>query len=482
MSVAQTTGRVPQRFRAAFLVKALLPIAATAAIWVIPPPDGIKPHGWAVLAIFVGTVLGLILQPLPLGAVALIGMTVAMITKQVEPDTALSGFGNATIWLIVAAFFISRGFIVTGLGRRIALLFVRQLGRTSLGLAYGMAFTDLILAPAMPSNTARGAGIVYPIVNSLSHLSGSEPNSPSRRRLGAYLSVSSMNANAVTSAMFATSMAANPVVQELAKKQGVNITWGGWIAATIVPGLLSLLLLPPLVARLYRPEVTRTPEAPEEAKRLLAESGPVSRGEWIMLGTFGLLLFLWSAGSQLWDISATTTAFVGICVLLATGVLKWKDLAEDTSAWTTLVWFAVLVMLAGQLQDLGVIGWFSSEVTGAVDGLGWVTAFILISLVYLYSHYAFASNTAHVAAMYAAFLTAAIAAGTPPELAAIVLGAISSLFGALTHYSSGPAPVFFGAGYATLGEWWRVNFLVTLPVVAVWMAAGGGWMKLIGLW
>lgn len=201
-----------------------------------------------------------------------------------------------------------------------------------------------------------------------------------------------------------------------------------------------------------------------------------------MAGVFVLLLLLWSVGGQVWDLSATVSAFTGVALLLVTGVLTWGDLAAEKAAWTTLVWFAVLVMLAGQLQELGVIGWFSDAITDATSGVGWRTAFVILTLVYLFSHYLFASNTAHVAAMYAAFLAAATATGAPPVMAALVLGFISSLYGGLTHYASGPAPVLFGGGYVTLAEWWRTGLIAAGANIVIWMGVGAVWLKVLGHW
>jgi DASS family divalent anion:Na+ symporter len=288
-------------------------------------------------------------------------------------------------------------------------MFVRKLGRRSLGLGYGMALTDLVLAPATPSNTARAGGVLFPIVRSLSSLSGSEPDEKTRRRLGAYLTLSAFHVNAVTSAMFATAMAANPVIQELAAKEDVDLSWAKWALAASVPGIVSLIVVPLLLYKVFPPELRDTPEAPKEAKRRLIELGPVSRHEKIMMATLVMLLLLWSVGDQVLDIAPTVSAFFGVCVLLVAGVLTWNGLLEERSAWDTLVWFAVLVMLAGQLQELGFIDWFSGQIASGVDGMSWELAFVILSLVYFYAHYLFASNTAQVAAMYAAFLATAIA-------------------------------------------------------------------------
>jgi divalent anion:Na+ symporter, DASS family len=373
-------------------------------------------------------------------------------------------------------------FLITGLGRRIALLFVTRLGKSALGLSYGMALTDLILAPATPSNTARCGGVVFPVVTSLSRLEDSQPEpEESRKRLGAFLTLTALQVNVVTSAMFVTAMAGNPVAQEAAKEFGIEISWGKWALAAVVPGIASLAAVPWVMSKTFPPTVTRTPEAPEETREQLRQAGPMSRGEWIMAATFVLLLILWCLGGTL-GIDATTAAFTGIAILLGTGVLTWKDLAGNTSAWSTLVFFGVLVGVAAELNAVGVIDWIGNSVAGSVDALPWLAAFAILTLVYFYAHYLFASNTAHIVAMYAVFVGAAIATGAPPLFAALVFGLIGNLFGGLAHYSSGPAGVIYGSGYVKAPELFRVGFAISVTNIVIWTVIGGGWMKLIGIW
>jgi DASS family divalent anion:Na+ symporter len=493
MATGATTARGP---RAGTVVRAGLPLLVAAIIWFLPVPDTlgpdgeplVAPSGMHMLAIFVGTIVGLITQPLPTAPVAIIGLAAAMITGTMpldgSPPPALAGFSNSTVWLIVAAFFISEGFLVTGLGRRIALHFVRRLGRSSLGLAYGMAATDLVLAPATPSNTARAGGVVYPIVRSLALLEGSTPETEeSRKRLGSFLMLTMVHVNTITSAMFVTAMAGNPVAVDLAGglEPPVEISWTTWAAAAVVPGIVSLLAVPWLMYRLYPPTVRATPGAPQHAAQDLAVLGPLTRNEWLMIVTCFLLLTLWVLGEPL-GISATATAFVGISVLLVTGVLTWKDLAANASAWQTLIFFGVLVGMATYLNALGVIAWIGQEMSDLVAGAHWLIAFGVLSVVYFYVHYLFASNTAQITAMYAVFLATSIGAGAPPLFAALALGFIGNLFGALTHYASGPCGVIAGSGYVPVPEWFRISFVMSIPVIVIWTTIGGAWMYLIGLW
>ena len=462
------------------LVPMIITVAVGVIMWFIPPPEGVKQEAWHLLAIFVATVVGFIAKPLPMGAVAIIGIMMTALTGTLGIGDALSGFGNTVIWLVGAAFFISRAVIKTGLGARIAYQFMKLLGKKTLGLSYGLGFADLVLAPAMPSNTAREGGIIMPLIRSVAEVYDSDPTKNTERRIGSFLMLSAFQINVITSAMFMTAMAANPLIAELAGESGVQISWGDWLLAALLPGVTSLILIPLFVYKFYGPEIKETPAARELAQEKLHEMGPITPGEWITGGVIVLLLVLW-VGGQAWSINATTAAFVGLAVLLITGVLTWQDMLNEKGAWDTIVWFAALVMMASQLNALGFVPWFGETVAQKVSGLEWTTAFLILALVYFYSHYMFASQTAHISAMYAPFLAIALTVGTPPVLAALVLAFFSNLFSSLTHYANGPAPVVFGTGYVSMGAWWGVGAVVSVINIVIWVGVGWVWWEIIGL-
>ena len=458
-----------------------LVVLAGGALWLVPAPEGVEPRAWRLLAVFVATMVGIVLRPLPMGAMAFVAVAFAVLSGTLTITEATAGFGSTVVWLVVAAFFIATAFVRTGLGTRIAYHFVRVLGKRSLGLAYGLVATDLVLAPAIPSNTARAGGVVFPILKSLCVSLGSDAALGTERRIAGFLTFTAYQGVVVTSAMFLTAMAANPLAAELAAQQGVAISWGLWAAAGFVPGMLSLLLVPLLIYRLYPPEVTHTPEAPALARRRLREMGATSRHERILLTVFLCLLALWIFGGAL-GVSATATAMAGVAAMLATGALDWQDVLDERSGWDTLIWFAVLVMMASQLGELGLLAWFTDRVSGVLGGGHWLPAFLSLSLIYFYVHYFFASNTAHVSAMYAPFLALAIAVGAPPVLAALVLAFFSNLFASMTHYGTAPAPILFGSGNVDVATWWKLGALISVVNVAIWLGAGSLWWRLLGLW
>jgi DASS family divalent anion:Na+ symporter len=461
--------------------KLLILVLLGAVIWHIPSPEGVTPQAWHLLAIFVATVVGLILAPYPLGAMALLSLSIAVAFGVLSVENALSGFGSSTIWMIACAFFISRSFIRTGFGRRVGFLFIKKLGHNSLGLAYGLVMTDLVFAPAMPSTSARCGGIITPLFRSIAEAYESTPERGTERRIGAFLIQCIFQCNAITCAMFLTSMAGNPMAGNFAAEMGIEITWAKWAVAAIVPGLISLIIIPLLLYRFYPPELKHTPEMRLLATQKLKEMGKMSQKEWIVLGVFTGLITFWVLGDSL-QIDATLTALVGVVALLLANALSWDDVVGEKEAWHTVIWFAILMTLAGQLNKLGFIKWFGESVGASVAGMDWVPVLGILLLIYYSSHYLMASAIAHVSAMYTIFVSIAIAAGAPPMLSALVFGMFSNLHMATTHYSGGPAPILFGCGYTSLFKWWKIGFLISLVVIPVWLILGSSWWKLLGFW
>lgn len=139
-------------------------------------------------------------------------------------------------------------------------------------------------------------------------------------------------------------------------------------------------------------------------------------------------------------------------------------------------------MMATELNELGFIPWLSKTIANSLSGLNWYIVLVILVIAFFYSHYLFASATAHISAMYSALLAVAISAGVPTMLAALMLGFFGNLFASTTHYSSGPAPILFGSGYVKQAEWWKMNAILGIIYLVIWLSVGTFWMKLIGMW
>jgi DASS family divalent anion:Na+ symporter len=450
-------------------------------VLLVPVPAGITPQAWRLLAIFAATIVGSIVRPVPAAAIVLIGVSTIALTRTLPVEEALGGYADPIVWLVLAAFLISRGMLKTGLGRRIAFLFIRFLGRRSLGLGYALVATDTLLASVIPSNAARAGGILFPIGRSLAEAFDSRPG-PTAARLGGYLMPLLYQCDVVVSATFLTGQASNALIAKFAAQvTAIQLTYPRWLIGTLVPALISLVSVPFLLYRLNPPEITHTPAAAESAAAELRRMGPMSGPERLMLLVFALVALLWMT-SSLHQISYTIVALVGICVLLITGVLDWEDVLSERGAWDVFIWYGGLVRMAEALGESGLTKRFAETVGGFTAGWDWGAAMVVLVLVYFFAHYAFASITAHATAMYIPFLIVLLAAGAPPALAVLSLAYFSNLSACLTHYGTTPGPIYFGAGYVTQRTWWRLGFIVALAHLLIWGVVGSLWWKVLGWW
>lgn len=480
-------------------IPAAIAVAICLIIWfLIPVPEGLTPEAWHLLAMFIGVIAAIIGKAMPIGAISIIaialvaitGVTSGSPTKAIQDS--LSGFSNQLIWLIGAAVMISRGIIKTGLGRRAGYLFIAVCGKRTIGIGYSLALTELILAPITPSNTARCGGIIHPLMRSIADSYGSDPHKGTQSKIGKYLALVNFQSNPISSAMFITATAPNPLIVDLvgeATHNNIHLSWSTWALAMFVPGVVAMLIMPIIIYLIYPPEIKSTPNSVKLATEELKKMGPMSRGEWLMCGTFAIMLLLWAGVPAMimgpaWVVEPTTTAFLGLSLLLLLGVLSWEDILKEKSAWDTITWFAALVMMATFLNKLGVTHWFASQLEVGIRGmgLGWIASAGLLLLAYVYAHYMFASTTAHITAMFSAFYITGLALGAPPMLFALILAAASSLMMSITHYATGTAPIIFNSGYTTLGEWWKAGFVMSVVNLIIFVVVGGVWWKVMGYW
>lgn len=324
-------------------IPAAIALIIALIIWFIPVPEGVSPQAWHLLAMFVGVIAAIIGKAMPIGALSIIAIMLVALTGVTNNDPskamgdALSSFGNPLIWLIGVAIMISRGLLKTGLGARVGYLFIRLWGKRTLGVAYSLAVVELILAPVTPSNTARGGGIIHPIMKSIASSYDSDPEKGTEKRMGKFLALVNYHANPISSIMFITATAPNPLIVRLiadVTNKNINLTWGTWALAMLIPGLIAMFLMPLIIYWLYPPEIKQTPNAVAFAQERLKEQGPMTRDEKIMLGIFAVLLILWAGVPAMlfgdaYIIDATTTAFIGLSLLLLTGVLSWDDILKE---------------------------------------------------------------------------------------------------------------------------------------------------------
>ncbi len=451
-----------------------------AVVYLVPKPAAVKPEGWRLTGIFIATIAGCVIQPVPSGALVLLAVTLAAIFGGLTVEQALAGYADKAVWLVMAAFFISRALVNTGLARRIALFFVRTFGKSSLGVSYALSMSDLVLAGVIPSNGARSGGAILPIVRSIAELYGSKPGATAGL-LGSFLMTAVYQSICVTSAMFYTGQSSNPLAARIAGTFGYQVTWASWIEAAILPGAVSMLVVPWVVMKMNPPQILHTPEASAFAARELRAMGSLSYGEKAMTAVFVLVCAFWVTSS--WTkIDVAVTALLGVFALILTGALSWEDVKGERAAWDIFIWYGGLVRLGTALNEAGVTKALAEGVGHMFGGHGWISLFAIALIIYFFAHYAFASITTHLIAMFPAFLAVLLAKGGPPGLMVYAFACFANLSAGLTSYGTTPAPMFYSQEYVSLRMWWQVGLVVGVVNVVIWSVVGFSWWKFLGIW
>jgi len=453
--------------------------AIVAIAWFGGTPEGLKPQVWQLFGIYLATIVGLVLKPFPVPITVLLGVATSSILLSNTKDV-LAGYSNTALWLIFAAFALSVAFGKTGLGHRIAYHLVRLFGSTTLRLGYVTAFLDLILSPATPSNTARAAGIVYPINLSIAEAVGSYPGETAKKA-GAYLLQNGYFATKVTSFLFATAMAPNLLALDfITKLTGVSLNWAQWAAAMFVPGFIMLMLMP-LIGYMYERPSVKDIDNKKIAADGLAELGPMKASEKGLIVIALLAITGWILPTFDIKIDATAVAIVAMIATFVCGIISWDDLLKTKAAWNTLIWFGGILGLSSALTKGKFFEWLAKYLEAHMNfGLDPFMMLILISVISVAVRYFFASGTAYISAMLPVFLIVGINAGIDPTLLAFIMIGTNAYGGSVTHYGAAPGPIIFSAGYNNVKDWWTVGLISAVVCLVLNYVIGIPWWKIAG--
>jgi divalent anion:Na+ symporter, DASS family len=452
-------------------------IAVALVIWFVPAPGNLTAQAWHLFAIFAATILSVVIGAFPILTASVLAIAAAVLSGTLAPDDAYAGFANPTIVLIIVAFLVARAVVKSGLGQRLGYRAISLFGKSTLGLSYTIFGVDALISPAFPSNTAR-SGVLYPLVFSMAEAAGANPHRADRQRLGRFLMFSGMASLTLSSALWLTAMAGNPLGAEIARKSGVEISFVSWLMAACVPTLLAMVIVPFVLYKIIKPEVTAMPNAPADARKALAKLGPLTRDQKVVAFTFFGMVVLWGAASVV-GLDPTAVAFLGLGVMLATGVLTLGDIAKEGDVLATFIWFAVLFTMSSQLNMLGFMEFLGARLAMRLGGLPVPIAAVTLVVAYVALHYLFVSQTAHLLALFGVFLGVGVKLGASPAVLAFELLFATNYFAAIAPQGSSANLLFASSGYLTQGELYRLGAIHTALCLVIYLVAGTPWLWLV---
>jgi len=478
------------------LLKLLAPVLVMIILLFIPAPEGMPPQAWHFFAVFIAMVIGMILEPIPATAISFIAVTICVIGSKyflfsseelMNPDFnarkeslkwGLEGFSSSTVWLVFGAFIFALSYDITGLGRRIALIMVKFMGKHTLTLGYAIVIIDVLLAPFTPSNTARTGGTVFPIIRNLPPLYNSFANDPSSRKIGGYLMWMMVIGTSISSSMFVTGSAPNILAVELVhKSSGFNISWLTWFLAFLPVGIILIVLAPWLSYILYKPEITHSYEVADWAKEELKTIGKITRKEITLIVLVLISLILWMFFED--EISPTSVCLLAVSLMIITQIVEWNDITKYSTAWNTFVNLATLVIMANGLTRSGFIGWFSTTMSTHMDGFSPDLTIAILVLLFYFAHYLFASLSAHTATLLPVILAIGKSVpGVPMDELSILLVLSIGIMGCQTPYATGPGVIIYGSGYVKSKDFWRLGGVFGIIFIAALLCIGWPILKL----
>jgi DASS family divalent anion:Na+ symporter len=446
-------------------------------LWFVPTPEGLAVEAWRLFAIFAAAIFSVVVSAFPILTASVLSVAAAVLSGLLSPSKAYAGFANGTILLIVLAFLVARAVVKSGLGARIGHQIVTLFGRSTLGLSYSIFLVDGLIGPAFPSNTAR-SGVIFPLAFSLADAAGAKPNEDKYRRVGSFLMFSGMVSLSLSSALWLTAMAANPIGAEIAKNFGIEIGFGSWLLAASVPTLAAIVLMPIVLYWIISPELKATPGAPAAARRALAALGPLGRDEKVVLALFVAMVALWASAATL-EIDSTAVAFLGLGLLLASGVLTLDDIARQGDVLATFIWFAVLFTLSSQLNELGFMGFVGERLADGMTGWRSASAGLALVAAYVLLHYVFVSQTAHMLALFGVFMDVGVKLGVPAAPLAFQLLFATNYFSAITPQGSSANLLFAESGFLSQRDLYRLGGIATACNVVLYLVIGTPWLMFV---
>ena len=463
------------------MIKGAVCFGVPLLMLLMPVPNGLSLLAWQLLAVYMGAVLGIILRPVPEPVVLIAAMAAAALFFN-QIHAALGAFAETTPWLVFTAFIIGQCFVETGLGSRIAYFLIDKFGRSSLRLGYISTLTDLILSPAIPSNTARTGGLVYPIFQSLSVTLDSHPDL-NPRRIGAFLMVLMYQNSLITGTMFVTAGAIMPMMIKLTNNiMHADISWMQWAVAMSVPGLLCLIVVPYMVYKMYPPEIKEV-DNKAIARDGYQKLGPISRREIILAVLFVLAIVGWATGT-ITKINSTSVALGLLALSLLTGVISWEKVLQCRGAWSTFIWYAGIISLANALNSAKFFVWLGKVFEQNLNFAGLNSLVVLAGLIFMsvIVRYFFASTIAFVVTFIPVIFTMGAAAKLPALPLLLMCAASAQIASLMTHYGNAVGTVLYGAGYVDQPTWWKIGHVVTAVALTIYFVVGLSWWKVLGLW
>ncbi|ORX84118.1 Sodium/sulfate symporter [Anaeromyces robustus] len=396
-------------------------------------------------------------------------------------SVALSGYSDSINWLVFFAYQIGKCIEKTGLGKRISYIILKHFGSSLKGIGYAIFIIEIILAPFIPSNVARGGCIVLPIINSI--IENISQNYRISSKASEFLYLCGNHANLIISSIYLTGSASNPVLMSKVVSiygSEYDLSFLKWFIGAIIPATLVIILVPQAISIYLGQNNIDLEQTKNYSERMLNQMREMSRDEKCLCMIFGFCLLMWTTTS-ITGIDTSLITFIGVLLLVVLKVISWDDIISNKKAWDTFFWLGGMIVMANQLSELGISSLIGEYIGTFIEYIPLLPIkTVILFIFYFLTMLLFSSLTGHVIALAGPFMNAAEKLNIPKGLTVAFLAYYTLLCACLTHYSCGTSVMYYSQSRIKTKQFITIGIIISLIIIIIYSTIGSLWWKILG--
>lgn len=420
-------------------------VAVMMWLYIFVPFEGLDLQSKAALLVFLGTIAWWIIRPIPEYLTALFAGVILITVVKLPGSQVFGGFSTMIWWMTLLAMLLGATINHTGLGRRIAYIFLEKWAKGPLQILYATTMVNNLLAPVMPSNTARGAllcGVAEGMCDGLGYKAGEYKGDHT-------IILSNLFINTSNTFVFLTATSGNLLgLQIIMDMTGATFTWNDWILATCLPGIPVLLLVPYIIYKIFPFTLSDSKLCREMARKKLEEMGPMSSAEKRTGFMLALVASIWST-EFLHGIPSTQTVFLLLFLFIPKiGAVTWEDVSDRVS-WSSAIWLGMAISIAGIINKNGGFKWLVDVLFAQstfIGSLGFTEFCVLSIFCIVFMHILFAGMDAMIMIMVPIAIGIAQQKGFDPAVVGLITLMAVAGGAFFMPFNSAPNLIFYATG------------------------------------
>jgi anion transporter len=461
-------------------------------IWqVLPNPAGLSDNGMAVLAIVVWASIMWVTEAMPVGITGISVPTLLILTEGIpyvkgKPpmNIVFSGFTKHVVWLCLFAFFVGAIMQILKLDRRIALGILDKIKASSVGrVIWGMFFVNIVLGFLIPAANARAATLL-PVVKGITNLMGDTPEEREARK--AIVIQSLVYGTMICGVFIMTAHLPNMIMVGIFDDNGFsNLGYLDWMLLQF-PYLGMFVLTQWWVRYHFKTKGVTVGGGHEAIHDAYEELGPMTMAEWVLLGIFVVVAFLFMTGKgspilELHHHKLGVMGLVGILLLFIPGITPctWKAVQQRT-IWGTFLLLGGAITMTAAMTKSGLAGFLAHHIHEFVIGMSWWQAILTLMVGTHVIRIGMLSNVAAIAMLAPVVFAMAPKLGLHP-VSFTLLVCDTDTYAYLLPTQITAAVIAYGSDEFSISDYAKAGWVCILIAIAYGLLVMAPWYSFLGI-